>query len=177
MYFSLWMERIREVENKPGILFGNLSRHETCWFPWQPPWLTVANSYHAVKLLCTCMILVPGLSLVSKRCKPTLAYIFTAHNEIACRGHAWQGVCMAGEGKHASRGDCMVGDAWQGHVWQGAMHGRGCARQEKQQLQWAVCILLECILVTLSCERNKEHLIPGADPGWVRGPCPPPPAL
>ena len=50
------------------------------------------------------------------------------------RGHAWQGVCMAG-GMHG-RGVCMAGgmcggghawwgDAWQGgHVWQGGMCGR-----------------------------------------------------
>ena len=73
------------------------------------------------------------------------------------------GACMAG-GMHG-RGTCMAGGhAWQGgmhdrggmhgrgHVWQGVcmaggMHGRGHAWQERWSLQWAVCILLECILV------------------------------
>ena len=35
------------------------------------------------------------------------------------------------------------GYAWRGRAWQGDMHGR-----KKQQLQWAVRILLECILVS-----------------------------
>ena len=74
-------------------------------------------------------------------------------------GHAWQwGVC--GRGGHAwqrgmhecvcGRGACMAGDmcgSWRACmarecVWQG-----GCAWQEKWPLEWAVRILLECILV------------------------------
>ena len=50
------------------------------------------------------------------------------------KGHAWQGVCLAG-GVH---GRVMHG---RGHVWQES------AWQERQPLQWMVCILLECILV------------------------------
>ena len=47
------------------------------------------------------------------------------------RGHAWQGVCMAGG--MCSRGACMAG----GHVWWGTMHGRGCAWQGGMFLQGA----------------------------------------
>ena len=65
-------------------------------------------------------------------------------------------VCMAAGG-----GACIVGGmcgGGRGHVWQGGVHGRGqgmCmvggghAWQEKRQLQQAVCILLECILVAI----------------------------
>ena len=48
------------------------------------------------------------------------------------RGHAWQGVCMVGEGGMCGGGACVAGGhAWQGacmaggHAWQGGMHGRG----------------------------------------------------
>ena len=43
------------------------------------------------------------------------------------------------------------------HVWQrmvcmaGGMHGR------RQPLQWMVCILLECILVSQACVKNSVH--------------------
>ena len=57
------------------------------------------------------------------------------------RGHVWQELCVAGA-----------------HAWQWGVYGRGCAWQgvcvvggpvwqEKWPLQWAVRILLECILV------------------------------
>ena len=71
------------------------------------------------------------------------------------RGHAWQEGHVWWCGMHG-RGACVtVGHAWSGGfcVWQGeacmagGVCGRGCAFQEKWQLQWAVYILLECILV------------------------------
>ena len=78
------------------------------------------------------------------------------------RGRVWQwgvhgrGACMAG-------GMCGGGHAWQGvsmaggHAWQEGVHGRGtcvaggCAWQILQDTvnEWAVRILLECILVIL----------------------------
>ena len=73
-------------------------------------------------------------------------------------GHAWQReVYMVKGDVHGDRGMCGKG----GHVWQGCMcvaggmHGRkgdmcggGRVWQERCSLQWTVCILLECILVT-----------------------------
>ena len=60
------------------------------------------------------------------------------------RGHAWQGACMQG-GMHG-----------RGHAWwgggTGGMRGGGHVWQEKRQLQWAVCILLECILIYILLE-------------------------
>ena len=65
------------------------------------------------------------------------------------RGHVWwvrrcpwQEVCMTG-------GVCMAGwCAWQGVCMAGGVHGRGVhAWKERRQLQRAVRILLECILV------------------------------
>ena len=56
-------------------------------------------------------------------------------------GHAWQGD-MHGRGV-CGRLTCMAG----GHVWQGVCMSGGHAWQEKWQLQRAVRILLECILV------------------------------
>ena len=92
-------------------------------------------------------------------------------------GHVWQGgACMAG--KHAWWGECMVGVGGmcgggmhgrgvcmgggmhgrrvcmaggvcgRGCAWQGVCMAGGHAWQEEWQLQWAVHILLECILVT-----------------------------
>ena len=72
----------------------------------------------------------------------------------------WQGACIAGGvcmaggmhgGGHVWQGACMAGGAWQGvhgggHAWQGVYMAGGVS-QEKWPLQWAVCILLECILV------------------------------
>ena len=57
---------------------------------------------------------------------------------------------MYGEGMHG-RGACMAGG---GHVWQGGVHGRGHAWQERWPLQQAVHILLECILVLLELFLN-----------------------
>ena len=61
------------------------------------------------------------------------------------RGHAWLGGMHGRWGMH----DKGQGCAWQvAHAWQeGGVHGRGRAWQEKWPLQWAVRILLECILV------------------------------
>ena len=64
------------------------------------------------------------------------------------RGHVWQGG-MCGRGTCMEGGACVAG----GHAWRGGMCGRGCAWQrghawqERQPLQLAVRILLECILV------------------------------
>ena len=57
--------------------------------------------------------------------------------ECQVRGMHDEGVCMAG-GMHGKDGMCGRGHAW----------------QERWPLQQAVCILLECILVTLyvNCE-------------------------
>ena len=62
------------------------------------------------------------------------------------------------------RGACMAGGMHGNGVytWQGDMHGRGCVHgwggggvwQERQPLQWMVCILLECILVNFNI--NQE---------------------
>ena len=54
---------------------------------------------------------------------------------------AWQGVCMAG-GVHSRMS--MHG---RGHAWQGGVHGRGHAWHMVNE--WAVQILLECILVVV----------------------------
>ena len=56
-------------------------------------------------------------------------------------GHAWQGHAWPG-GMHSG------GMHGRGHVWQGGVHGSGgCAWHTVNE--WAVRILLECILVTL----------------------------
>ena len=64
------------------------------------------------------------------------------------RGHAWQGACMVG-GMHGG-GMCMAG----GCVWWGAcMAGGLCSEGRAWKIlrdtvnEWAVRILLECILV------------------------------
>ena len=61
-------------------------------------------------------------------------------------GHAWQGGRVAG-------GTCGGGMHGGGHVWQGGHGGvrgkEGRTRQEKGQLQLAVRILLEFILVKM----------------------------
>ena len=64
-------------------------------------------------------------------------------------GCAWQGgmhggVCMVREGGMLGRGEGMHG---RGCAWWGACLARGCAWQKKWQLQRAVRILLEYILV------------------------------
>ena len=78
------------------------------------------------------------------------------------RGHAWWGACMAGRyawqevcmaGGHAwqggmhGRGACVAGGMCGGGCMGGGMHGRGVCMAGKWQLQWAIRILLECILV------------------------------
>ena len=50
------------------------------------------------------------------------------------------------------RGACVPGE----HAWQGCMAG-GCAWQEELQLQRAVRILLECILVVTAPKKNSPH--------------------
>ena len=65
----------------------------------------------------------------------------------------WQGACVVGGHSwwgHAWQGKCMVGR----FAWQGACMAGGHAWQEKRQLQWAVHILLECILATLYFEKR-----------------------
>ena len=65
--------------------------------------------------------------------------------------HAW-GTCVVG-GVHA-RGCACLGGAWQGSMGGGGVHGQGggeCAWQERRPLQRCVRILMECILVCLSC--------------------------
>ena len=67
-------------------------------------------------------------------------------------GYAWQGVCVAG-GSCMAEGACVAG----GRVWHGGVCGRGAcmAHTHPQQIlrdtvnEWAVRILLECILVYL----------------------------
>ena len=77
-------------------------------------------------------------------------------------GHAWQGACVVG-GMHGGgvwwgvhgRGHAMAGGVCGGgNAWQGGVHGRGHASHTPpwQILrdtvnEWAVRILLECILV------------------------------
>ena len=68
-------------------------------------------------------------------------------------------------------GVCMAwGHAWwggmhdRGHVWQGGMHGGGHAWQEKWQLQWAVHILLECILLINLFKFSKMAIVPAPGP-------------
>ena len=81
------------------------------------------------------------------------------------RGCAWQGACMVGA--MCGRGECMAGGMCgrgvcvAGGCVQGGMCGRGRAWQGacvtgKRQLQRAVRILLECILV-LECD-GLSHL-------------------
>ena len=88
-------------------------------------------------------------------------------NEV-CEGYFFTGACLSTGGGHAWQGGmCGGGHAWQGgHVWQGAwiaggVHGRGHAWQGGKHgthapprhilwdtvNEWAVRILLECILV------------------------------
>ena len=61
--------------------------------------------------------------------------------------YAWQGVCMVGCVCMAG-GMCGGGVHGGGHAWQGACvaGGHACVAGE-MPLQWAVRILLECILV------------------------------
>ena len=72
--------------------------------------------------------------------------------------HAWQGACVAGA--------CMVGVCMAGGVHGGGMHGGGVrgsggeggrAWQDRRPLQWAVRILLECILVLAKNLYNREQ--------------------
>ena len=62
---------------------------------------------------------------------------------MAREGDVWLGgVCVAG-GHVGGRGMCG-----RGMCGGGVVHGRGSyIWQERRPLQWAVCILLECILV------------------------------
>ena len=67
------------------------------------------------------------------------------------RGHAWWGACVAG-GACMARGACVAGGACmaRGACILGGMCGKGgCACQTVQDTvnEWAVCILLEYILV------------------------------
>ena len=98
------------------------------------------------------------------------------HGSGACVAGAWQGVCLAegcmAEGSVHGRGGacvagrvCMAGEAvymvgvCMGHACQGAcmsggMHGRrqalqGSCMQERRPLKWVLCLLLECILVSV----------------------------
>ena len=82
------------------------------------------------------------------------------------RGCAWQGVCMVG-GVHGGvhgREVCVVGEACMagGHVWQG---GACVAGWRAWQIlwdmvnEWAVCILLECILVLVKLSKSKSQLV------------------
>ena len=119
-------------------------------------------------------------------------------------GHAWQGVCVAGDiqgrgvcmvgacmaGGMCGEGLCVVGSmhggdmhckgvhgkgvhgreacvagrhAWwgggkcdRGHTWQGVCSKGGHAWQEKWQLQQAVYIILDCILVFIAISVNRS---------------------
>ena len=83
---------------------------------------------------------------------------------------AWQGACMAGgvDGKGCAwQGVCITGGMHgRGNVWQGACVQGACMAgqcvwwgwQEKWPLQWAVCILLECILVKLTFIHSLLYL-------------------
>ena len=51
-------------------------------------------------------------------------------------GHAWQGVCMVGEGMHG-RGLCVVGVHGGGHAWQGGMRGGGACVAKGHE--WHAC--------------------------------------
>ena len=66
--------------------------------------------------------------------------VFTSVCQEFCPGGACKAGGVHGEGAWqrgvCGKGTCMAG----GHAW-----------QEKWPLQWAVCILLECILVVLYC--------------------------
>ena len=89
--------------------------------------------------------------------------------EVVCgrgqhgRGHAWWGACMA-QG-HLWQG-CVCGrwGVWQGVCIAGGMHGReGACVAGRSTLQdtlneWAVCILLECILVMILVS-VRSHLV------------------
>ena len=75
------------------------------------------------------------------------------------RGHAWQGVCMAG-GVHC-RGACMAGGMHgRGHAWRGPCMARGHVWQILRDMvnERAVRILLECILVKDDNTTNKQLL-------------------
>ena len=89
---------------------------------------------------------------------------FCSGGGVHGRGCAWQGsVCVwQGEGVCMTGGACVAGGhAWPERAWlgegcvaggvcgRGGMHGRGRVWQERRPLQQTVCILLECILITL----------------------------
>ena len=90
-------------------------------------------------------------------------------------GHVWWGgmcgrwACMAG-GMHGRGYACQGAYMAGGHAWQGGMYGKGVcmtgacmtggmcgggAWQERQPLQWKVCILLECILVVTQSTQTR----------------------
>ena len=83
-------------------------------------------------------------------CMAERVYVAGMHG----RGCMWQGVCIA-TGMHG-----------RGHVWQGECMARGMHEravcvvgwQEKWPLQWAVYILLECILVKLTFIHSLLYL-------------------
>ena len=68
------------------------------------------------------------------------------------RGRAWREEGCAWQGGMCGRKRGMRG---KGHAWFGGMHGKGaCVAREKRPLQWAVRILLECILVRKLLRRS-----------------------
>ena len=76
-----------------------------------------------------------------------LIYIFTSVCQEFCPGvRAWWGGGVRGRGGMHGGGACMGEHSWVG----------GGAWQEKRQLQWAVRILLECILVVSHFVSNVD---------------------
>ena len=76
-------------------------------------------------------------------------------------GHAWWGVCEVG-GVHGGGGRVAGGHAWWGCAWQGGMCGMHTPPWTDTTAtvnDRAVCILLECILVTLSFYYRNEHMV------------------
>ena len=81
-------------------------------------------------------------------------------------GHAWWGACMVGGmhgrgGVHGKVAGVAGGHAWKGACMEGGMHGRAVHGRGHMHMhaspwqiprdmvnEWAVCILLECILVS-----------------------------
>ena len=81
--------------------------------------------------------------------------------EHAWWGHVWQGVCGGSMHVWYAWGACMAGDVYgrgacvaEGMCGRGVHGGEGVCKagdhawQERQPLQWTLCILLECILAS-----------------------------
>ena len=110
------------------------------------------NTAFSVFLFSTNVIVVLLQRLFEMQCKFTHFNLYY-RPQRSCGKVIFSQACV--KNSVHRRGACVAGGtygrrrhAWQGDVCGRGMCGRGLAWQEKRQLQRAVCILLECSLVS-----------------------------